>query len=142
VSPSLSLISIMYALNSASHGQKMFCFVPRSVYISFSVCRHFVKFSLLIFGSKMAMSSSHRASEQKMWKRVLFSTRLTAVKSHSCCWVMSCTYHRPTHCINGCTTFHHHQQHAPGWCVAPRVIPLHNAWSTASSAKLPPLYYI
>jgi len=40
------------------------------------------------------MSSSHSASEQKMWNLVHFSTRLMAVKSHSCCWVMSCVQHR------------------------------------------------
>ena len=27
---------------------------------------------------------------------------------------------------------HHHQEHALGWCIAPRVIPLHNARSAAT----------
>jgi len=28
---------------------------------------------------------------------------------------------------------HHHQEHASGWCIAQRVVPLHNARSAASS---------
>ena len=97
VSPSLSLMSTMYALNSASHGHTTSCLVPRSEYISFSVCRHLVRFSLLIFGSKIAKSSSHSTAEHRTWNRVHFSTRLTDVTSHNCCCVMSCTRHSCQH---------------------------------------------
>lgn len=55
----------------------------------FNDCKHFVRFSVLIFWSKTCGSSATKRAAQWIWNRAHCSTSNTVSVLHSSCWVIS-----------------------------------------------------